>query len=158
MTLVLGMSNFVGCLKIGQNWKYLMRFSYFKMRFMMPEQLYSKNIQEWFQARTADAQCSLFSLKPRIFGIGKTNWVDKFWGIWGIFGKTISTHFVTNFPLLQLSLYIHIPPNIYLFMWNWDFNLGHKELGIQPSCVRIPWFQVWDGSILWKENECYEYK
>jgi hypothetical protein len=27
-------------------------------------------------------------LKSRSFGLGQTNWVDKFWGIWGIFGQT----------------------------------------------------------------------
>ena len=26
-------------------------------------------------------------------------WADKFWGIWGIFGRFISTHFVTVSPL-----------------------------------------------------------
>ena len=46
-------------------------------------------------ARTTDAQWSLFSLKSRIFGLGQTNWADKFWGISGIFGQTISTHFGT---------------------------------------------------------------
>ena len=25
-------------------------------------------------------------LKSRTFGLGQTNWADKFWGIWGIFG------------------------------------------------------------------------
>ena len=25
-----------------------------------------------------------------------TNWADKFWGIWGIFCRTISTHFGTE--------------------------------------------------------------
>ena len=28
-----------------------------------------------------------FSLKSRIFGLGQTNWADKFWGICGIFGQ-----------------------------------------------------------------------
>ena len=32
-------------------------------------------------ARTTDAQWSLFSLKCRTFGLGQTNWTDKFWGI-----------------------------------------------------------------------------
>ena len=29
------------------------------------------------------------------FGLGQTNWADKFWGIWRIFGQFISTHFGT---------------------------------------------------------------
>jgi hypothetical protein len=31
-----------------------------------------------------------FSLKSRTFGLGQTNWADKFWGIWGIFSRTVS--------------------------------------------------------------------
>jgi hypothetical protein len=68
-----------------------------------------------------------FSLKSRTFELGQTNWADKFWGIWSIFGQTISTHFGTVSPMSMFSiiqysaiffikkinLYIHIP-NIYL--------------------------------------------
>ena len=45
-----------------------------------------------------------FSLKSRTFGLGQTNWADKFWGIWGIFGQTISTHFGTVSPLSMFSI------------------------------------------------------
>jgi hypothetical protein len=48
-----------------------------------------------------------FSLKSRTFGRGQTNWADQFWGIWGIFGQTISTHFDTVSPL---SIFSIIPP------------------------------------------------
>ena len=34
-----------------------------------------------------------FFIEIQAFGLGQTNWADKFWGIWGIFGQTISTHF-----------------------------------------------------------------
>ena len=51
------------------------------------------------QDQTTDAQWSLFSLKSRTFGLGQTNCADKFWGIWGIFGWSISTHFGTVSPL-----------------------------------------------------------
>ena len=44
----------------------------------------------------ADAQWSLFSLKSSLFGLGQTNWADKFLGICRIFGQNISTH---NFPV-----------------------------------------------------------
>jgi hypothetical protein len=47
-------------------------------------------------------------------------WAGKFWGTWGIFGQTISTHFDTvsntlfnHYFYKKLSLYIH-NPNIYL--------------------------------------------
>jgi hypothetical protein len=75
-----------------------------------------------FRARTKDAQLSLFSLKARTFELGQTNWADKFWGIWGIFRQTISTHFGTvrflsMFSIIQL-LFLQktepLYPNIYL--------------------------------------------
>ena len=31
-------------------------------------------------------------------------WADKFWGIWGIFGQFISTHFGTVTPLSMFSI------------------------------------------------------
>ena len=37
-----------------------------------------------------------FSLKLQTFGFGQTDWADKVWGIWGIFGRFISTHFFGN--------------------------------------------------------------
>jgi hypothetical protein len=37
-------------------------------------------------------------LKSGTFGLGQTTWADKFWGILGIFGQTISTHFGTVSP------------------------------------------------------------
>ena len=40
-----------------------------------------------------DSQWSLFSLKSRTFELGPTNWAVEFWGILGIFGQTINTHF-----------------------------------------------------------------
>ena len=38
------------------------------------------------------------------FGLEETNWSDKFWGIWGVFGQTISTHFGTVSPLSIFSI------------------------------------------------------
>ena len=80
-----------------------------------------------FKTRTMDAQRNLYSLKSRTFGFGQANWAYRFWDIFGIFGQTISTHFVTVspssmlfiiYPLFlqnKLSLYIHIP-NIFMKM------------------------------------------
>ena len=42
---------------------------------------------------------AFFHRNLKIFGLGQTNWADKFWGIWGIFGRFISTHFGTVSPL-----------------------------------------------------------
>jgi hypothetical protein len=65
-------------------------------------------------------------------------WADKlgrkFWVIWGIFGQTYQDPFWYSecFPLFnhcfykKPSLYIHIPNTF----WDWDLNLGGKELGI----------------------------
>ena len=85
--------------------------------------------------RTTDAQWSLFSLKSRTFGLGQTNWAVKFWGNWGIFGRTISPHFgvvsplsmcsiVQPLSLKNLSLYICIP-NIHLGL---GFEFGPKRI------------------------------
>jgi hypothetical protein len=41
------------------------------------------------------------SSKSKTFRPGQTIWVDKFWGIWGIFGRFISTHFSTVFSINQ---------------------------------------------------------
>ena len=92
-----------------------------------------------------------FSLKSQTFGLGQTTWADKFWGIWGIFGQTISTHFGTVSPLSMFSinqpLFLQktkpLNPNpkylgLGLNIWDWDLNLGLKELGIWPLCVRSP--------------------
>ena len=75
-------------------------------------------------------------MKFQTLGLGQTNWADKFWGIWGIFDQTISTHFGTVSPLSMFSitqllflqktkpLYPH--PKYFLG----DLNLGCKALGI----------------------------
>ena len=39
-----------------------------------------------------------FLSKSQTFGLGQTNWAEKFWGIWGIFGRFINTHFGTVSP------------------------------------------------------------
>ena len=38
------------------------------------------------------------------FWVGQTNRAEKFWSIWGIFGRTISTHFGTVSPLSMFSI------------------------------------------------------
>ena len=47
---------------------------------------------------------SLFSSKFETFGLGQTIWADKFWGIWGIFSRFISTHFGTVSSLSMFSI------------------------------------------------------
>jgi hypothetical protein len=36
--------------------------------------------------------------------LGQTNWADRFWGVWGIFSQTISTHFgsVSNLSMFSI--------------------------------------------------------
>jgi hypothetical protein len=38
---------------------------------------------------------AFFHKNPEFLGLGRQIQADKFWGIWGIFGQTISTHFGT---------------------------------------------------------------
>ena len=53
-------------------------------------------------------------------------WADKFWGIWGIFSQTISTHFGTLSPLSMFSinqpLFLQKKP-LYLHL-NYLFGIG----------------------------------
>ena len=42
--------------------------------------------------------------EARFFGLGQTNCADKFWGIWGILGQTISTHLGIVSPLSMFSI------------------------------------------------------
>ena len=65
-----------------------------------------------FRPRTTDAQWSLFSLKSRTFGLGQTNWENRFWGIFGIFGQTVSTHFFHYLTIISTKtkpLCVHSP-------------------------------------------------
>ena len=49
--------------------------------------------------RTTDTQ-----RKSQTFGLGQTNWAENFGGIWGIFGRFISTHFGTVGSLSMFSI------------------------------------------------------
>ena len=63
-----------------------------------------------------------FFQKFETFGLGQTIWADKFWGIWGIFSRFISTFFGTVSPLFMFHinqpLFVQktkpLYPNIYL--------------------------------------------
>ena len=46
-----------------------------------------------------------FLLKCRTFGLRQTILADKFWGIWGIFGQFINTHFGTVSPLSMFFMF-----------------------------------------------------
>ena len=79
---------------------------------------------------------AFFSLKSRTFGLGQTNWADKFKTISGIFVQTINTQFgtVSSLSILQystiiskkLSLYIQIS-NIYLGL-GFEFEFGPQRI------------------------------
>ena len=72
---------------------------------------------------------AFFSLKSRNFGLGQTNWTNKFWGILGIFGQSISIHFLVH--VFHYSTIISTKKlHLYLFIWDCDLNLDRKELGI----------------------------
>ena len=46
------------------------------------------------------------------------------------------------FSIIQ-PLFLQKPNPLYsqIFFWEWDLNLGRKELEIYPPCVRSPWFR-----------------
>ena len=45
-----------------------------------------------------------FFIEIQNFWAWQSNWADKFWGIWGIFDQTISTHFGTVSPLFMFYI------------------------------------------------------
>ena len=66
----------------------------------------SKLFQLESKGQTTDYGCSMkpFSSKSLTFGLRQTNWAYKFWGICGIFGRFISTHFGTVSVLPMFSI------------------------------------------------------
>ena len=80
-----------------------------------------------------------FFQKFEAFGLGQTNWAEIFWGIWGIFGQTIST---------ILTLWVPCSwENISRPFFNkklWFLCLKH----ITPKCfsyaIAILWWNDWE--------------
>ena len=60
--------------------------------------------QQLYKPRTTVAQWSLVLSKPQNFRLGQRIWEDNFWGIWGIFGRFISTDFGTVSSLSIFSI------------------------------------------------------
>ena len=60
---------------------------------------------------------------PNLWAWADNFWADTFWGIWGIFGQFISTHFGTVSPLSMFSI---IQP---LFLQKKSFYI-HIYLGL----------------------------
>ena len=81
------------------------------------------------------------SLKSRTFGLGQSNWADKFWGIWDIFGPAeLSAPILVQCSeslvhVFHYSTIISTKKQAFIstsqiFIWDWHLNLGRKELGI----------------------------
>ena len=49
--------------------------------------------------------------------------------------------FIIQALFLQKTKSLHISTS-QIFIWDWYLNLGRKELGIWPSCVRSPWLKL----------------
>ena len=80
-----------------------------------------------------------FFIEIQNFWTWADKWADKFWGIWGIFCQTISTHFGTVSP--SSSMFFIIQPlflhktqpllstsQIFICDWDLNLNLNRKEL------------------------------
>ena len=82
---------------------------------------------------------AFFHWNPELLGLG-IQIEQIFWGLLGIFGQTISTHFGTCpcFPLFNHYFLQKTKPSFIstsqIFISDWDLNLSRKELGI--LCVR----------------------
>ena len=90
----------------------------------------------------------LFIEIPNFWAWADRLWVDKFWGILDNIGLFISTHLGTVSPLstffINQQLFLQKTKPLYplsksqIFIWDWDLNLGLKELSIWPLCVHSP--------------------
>ena len=92
----------------------------------------------WFllllsDARTTDAQWSLFSSKSQTFGLRQTNWADKFWGI---FGRFISAHFGT------VSHTYFLKVTAILATFRKKKNSKDQELGKNLYCIVYQWIST----------------
>ena len=84
---------------------------------------------------------AFFHWNPELLGLG-IQIEQIFWGLLGIFGQTISTHFGTCpcFPLFNHYFLQKTKPSfistsqIFISDWDLNLNLSRKELGI--LCVR----------------------
>ena len=77
---------------------------------------------------------AFFHRNPKLLGLGRQI---------GQIGRTISTHFGTVSPLSIISTKNQaFISTSQIFIWDMDLNLGCKELGIQPLCVRSLFSQV----------------
>ena len=96
----------------------------------------------WNFVKLANHRMTYTRQKSRTFGLGQTNWADKFWGIWGIFGLIISPWFGTVSPLSMFSIIQPLllqktkplyPNSKYLYGFGFGFEfefVGRKEFGI----------------------------
>ena len=92
----------------------------------------------------------LFFQKSRTFGLEQTFWTEIFWGIWGIFGQNISTHFGTVSSLSMFSIIQPLflqktkplyPTPKYLFgsgIWIWAAKNLRCSLHVSVVRVCIP--------------------
>ena len=72
---------------------------------------------------------NLWAWADKFLGYFRPNYQHPFW-----YNESIVLVFIFNH-YLNKSLYI----TSQTFFGDWDLNLGRKELGIHPSCVRSPW-------------------
>ena len=67
-----------------------------------------------------------FFQKSQTFGLGQTFWAEMFWGICGIFGRTISTHFGTVSSLSMFSIIqpLFLQKNTFISTSKYLFGIG----------------------------------
>ena len=112
--------------------------------------------------RTTDIWVSFFQ-KSLTFGLGRTFWEKHFWGLWSIFGRTISTHFgnvstLSIFSIIQ-PLFLQktkllYPIHIYSFgsgIWIWAAN--NLKFSLRVSVVRVQTMFVFGNFV---HHFCYQ--
>ena len=80
-------------------------FQHQKLSYSFQKCLSFEDIRFWEQLLLIKSKYKhTFSQKSQVFGLVQTNWAKNVWGIWGIFGRIISTHFGTVGPLFMFSI------------------------------------------------------
>ena len=82
------------------------------------------------KARTTDTQREIFLSKISNFWALADKLDQKFWGIWGTFGRFISTHFGTVSLLSMFSIDFYKKLSLYIQILNIYLSSERKELWI----------------------------
>jgi hypothetical protein len=116
--------------------KFFVQSVYLKRRTLISLHI-AHTLKEWICSRTTDTQRELFFIKSQTFGLGLTFWAELELGPFSVklyiithLGTVRSLSIIQPLFLQKISLYIQLPNNSQIFIWEWDLNFGSKEFEI----------------------------